>query len=206
MIDGTSTAAQRRPGSLGLALACGLGAAIVGAVVWGLLTYLTKHQYSIVAMLVGLGVGYAVCRVRPGDTSAAIGGGILALLGGVLGSFLGLVFFLLGDGASLGQVLGHLGLVMTAFRKSIGFLGVAFWLLAGFFGFRIPLQGGYRRLGTRRPRARMSGQSAGVGGQATFGQGHESGQPTFGQPSFGQPAASEQPPFGQTEPGSGQST
>ncbi len=33
-------------GSIGLALVCGLGAAIGGAVVWGLIAYISKHQFS----------------------------------------------------------------------------------------------------------------------------------------------------------------
>src|SRR5450759_3620464 len=68
-------------GSLGLALVCGLGAAIAGAVVWGLIAYISKHQFSIVAVLMGLAVGSAVARFRNSDPLAAIASAVLAIFG-----------------------------------------------------------------------------------------------------------------------------
>jgi hypothetical protein len=123
------------------AMLAGLAAAVAGAFVWGLITYLTKHQFSLVAVGVGVGVGYAVGRFRPGDVAAAAASGLLALLGCALGTFLALVFAALGAGIGLGRVLGHLNVIMSAYPGSVGVLGVVFWLLAAYLGFRTAMGG-----------------------------------------------------------------
>ena len=59
-----------------MALLAGLLAAIVAAVIWGYIAALTKHEYSIVAVGVGLAVGAAVMWARgggPGDVALAAG-------------------------------------------------------------------------------------------------------------------------------------
>ena len=48
--------------TLAMSLAFGGVAAVVGAAVWGLITYSTGSQLGIVAVIVGLGIGYAVSR------------------------------------------------------------------------------------------------------------------------------------------------
>ena len=217
---GTAPPAPAR-GSLGLALVCGLGAAIGGAVVWGLVAYISKHQFSIVAVLMGLAVGSAVARFRRRDPLAAIASAVLAVLGCAFGSFLALVFALAGAGVSVGSILGHLNLIIQAYPHSLGGLTLLFWLIAAFIGFRIPfsktgLGGVARRRGGRFPASGAPAQprSASQTGRPSFGQ-PQAGQPTFGQPqagepSFGQPQADQlsfgqspsgQPPFGQAEAG-----
>jgi hypothetical protein len=126
---------------MAVALLAGLGAAVAGAFVWGLITYVTKHQFSLVAVLIGVAVGYAVGRFRPRDVLAAAASGVLALLGCALGTFLALIFAALGAGIGLGQVLGHLDVIMTVYPGSVGALGVVFWLLAAFLGFRTAMSG-----------------------------------------------------------------
>jgi hypothetical protein len=134
----------------GAAILAGLAAAVAGAVVWGLITYLTKHQFSLVAVGVGVGVGYAVGRFRPGDVAAAAASGVLALLGCALGTFLALVFAALGAGIGLGQMLAHLDVIMNVYPGSVGVLGVVFWLLAAFLAVRTAM-GGPRGRRPRRP-------------------------------------------------------
>ena len=150
---GTAPLPERR-GSAGLALLAGLAAAVAGAFVWGLIAYLTKHQFSLVAVLVGVAVGYAVGRLRPGDVATAIASGGLALLGCALGTFLALIFGAVGSGVGLADVLGHLNVVASLYPGSVGALGVMFWLLAAFLGFRTAMAGPRGRpgaLGGRLP-------------------------------------------------------
>lgn len=122
-------------GNTGMALLAGAGAAVAGAFAWGLITYVTKRQFSLMAVLVGVAVGYAVRRFRPGQPGAAVASGVLALLGCALGTFLALIFAALGAGTGLGNVLGQLNVIMSAYPHSVGVLGVVFWVLAAFLGF-----------------------------------------------------------------------
>jgi MFS family permease len=145
---GTAPPAPAR-GSLGVALACGLGAAIGGAVVWGLIAYISKHQFSIVAVLMGLAVGSAVARFRNNDPLAAVASAVLAVLSCALGSFLALVFALAGAGVSVGPILGNLHLIIQAYPHALGGLALLFWAVAAFVGFRIPLRKA-RRVPPRR--------------------------------------------------------
>jgi len=59
-----------KQGSLGLAFAYGLGAAIAGSVIYGLVS-LSGFQFSIVAILVGVMVGKAMRKAMQGETTRA---------------------------------------------------------------------------------------------------------------------------------------
>jgi hypothetical protein len=137
------------PGRLSLALVSGLGAAIAGAFGWGLIAYFSKHQFSVVAVLMGLAVGSAVARFRSGDPVAAAASALLAVLGCALGTFLALVFALAGAGVSVGSILGNLHLIIRAYPHALGGLALLFWAVAAFVGFRIPLRPA-RRVPPRR--------------------------------------------------------
>lgn len=186
-----------RRGSTGVALLAGLGAAVAGALVWGLITYLTKHQFSLVAVLVGVAVGHAVGRFRPGDPAAAAASSVLAVLGCALGTFLALVFAALGTGIGLGEVLGHLNVIMSAYPGSVGALGVVFWLLAAFLGFRTALSGPRGRSARQIPARPPAPWSCGAAGQQLpfgppgadrYGSSGSPGQPDpAGGPGFAQP-------------------
>lgn len=196
--------------SLAVTLSAGAGAALVGAVAWGLITYLTKHQYSVLAVVLGLAVGTIIARLRPGDMTAAVGSAVISLLGAVLGTVLAAVFFLVHEGIGLGTVLAHLGTVLSITLKSEDFLGYLFWALAAFIGFRIPMQIARRRkvVGTQPvtgPAAPMQGGTGSGFPSPTpqpfmpSGQ-HQPQPPGFGQPAF-DPGTAAGPVFGQ--PGSG---
>jgi len=147
-------ASAPRRGSLGRALLAGAAAATAGAVVWALIADLTNHQFSLLAILVGVAVGYAVRRFRPGDAAAAAGGAAEALLGCALGTFLTLVFVALGAGAGPRTILRHLNVIVNAYPRSVGALGIFFWLIAAAVGFRLAMSGLRGRAGRRgRPRA-----------------------------------------------------
>jgi hypothetical protein len=139
-----SPSAGSRPvqrGRLALAVLAGLAAAVAGAFAWGLVAYLTKHQFSLVAVVIGVAVGGAVGKFRAGDPVAAAASAVLALLGCALGAFLALVFTTLGAGIGLATILGHLNVLLSAYPHTVGILGVVFWLVAAYLGFRTALGG-----------------------------------------------------------------
>jgi hypothetical protein len=207
---GTAPAPPEK-GSIGLALVCGLGAAIAGAVVWGLIAYISKHQFSIVAVLIGLAVGSTVARFRTRDPLAAIASAVLAVLGCALGNFLALIFALAGAGVSVPSILGHLNLIAAAYPHSLGGITLLFWAIAAFIGFRIPfsktgLRGVARRRGGQFP-ARGSRFPA-PGAPVEPWPASRAAQPSFGrlpaaQPSFDQPSAGQFPPSAGDQPVSG---
>ncbi len=198
-----------------MALADGLGAAIAGAFAWGLIAYVSRHQFSVVAVLIGLAVGSAVARLRGGDLAAAIASAVFAVLGCALGTFLALIFGLAGAGVSFASILSHLNLVIQAYPHALGGLTVVFWVIAAVAGFRIPFQS--RRRGVPVPAGQgapaqawpLSEASQPSYGQPLYGQPlhgqpssgqPSSGQPAFGQPSYGQPSYG-QPSYGQPAAG-----
>jgi hypothetical protein len=128
----TSPAPARR-GSIGGAVLAGLGAAVAGSIVWAIIAYFTKHQFSLVAILVGSLVGFTISRIRPGSAAAAAAGALLALLGCALGTFLALIFVQVREGTALNIVLRHLNVIAHAYPRSIGALGIVFWLMAAAF-------------------------------------------------------------------------
>lgn len=79
----------RHEQNLAGALLGGLGAAVVGAILWALITLALKVQIGFMAIGVGLLVGMAVSRMGKGlDNTCGIIGGTLALIGCVLGNVL----------------------------------------------------------------------------------------------------------------------
>jgi hypothetical protein len=86
-------AAPMEKQNLPLAIACGLVAAIVGAVIWATVTVTTEYQIGWMAIGVGFLVGFAV-RLGKGTTALFGGvGAILSLFGCLLGNFFALIGF-----------------------------------------------------------------------------------------------------------------
>jgi hypothetical protein len=78
--------------SLLAGLAAGAVAALVGAVLWAVITNATGYQIGFMAIGVGFIVGYAVRIVGKGmDQAFGIGGAVLALLGCVVGNVLAIL-------------------------------------------------------------------------------------------------------------------
>jgi hypothetical protein len=68
----------------------GLAAAIVGAIIWAVLTVTTKYQIGWMAVGVGALVGFAL-RIGDGGKTFGILGAFLALFGCVLGNYFSLI-------------------------------------------------------------------------------------------------------------------
>jgi hypothetical protein len=73
--------------NLPLGILGGLGAAIVGAIIWALITVVTDYQIGWMAIGVGFLVGLAIRQFGQGiDTAFGISGAVLALLGCLAGN------------------------------------------------------------------------------------------------------------------------
>jgi hypothetical protein len=178
--------------SVGVAVLVGAVVAIACALVWGVIAYSTKYQFSIMAILVGLAVGTVVARVgRVRSTGLGIASALLAVFGCALGSLVAEILILLRNGASLSEILSGLNIVFRFYPSAVGGLGFAFWALAALYGYRIamgmPMRWGFRR----RRGSRVLGQPYGTSPYGTS---------PYGTPPYGSPGPSERPPgFGSPE-------
>jgi hypothetical protein len=70
----------------------GLAAAIIGAIIWAVVTVTTKYQIGFMALGVGALVGFAL-RIGNGGKVFGVLGAFLALFGCILGNYLSLIAF-----------------------------------------------------------------------------------------------------------------
>jgi hypothetical protein len=183
--------------SVGAAVLVGAVVAIACALVWGVIAYSTKHQFSIMAILVGLAVGTVVARVgRVRSTGLAIASALLAVFGCALGSLVAEILILLRNGASLSEILSGLNIVFRFYPSAVGGLGFVFWALAALYGYRIamgmPMRWGFRR----GPRSRIPGQPYGTQPYGTQPYGTQ----PYGTPPPGGPEGPPGPEFGFKQP------
>ncbi len=131
--------------NLPLALFAGVGAAVVGALIWAALTVTTEFQIGYMAVAIGFLVGYAVRLGKGLDRLFGITGAILALLGCVLGNFLSIVGFVskqshLGLLETLGQMdYSKIPQIMT---DAFSVMDLVFYAIAIYEGYRFS----FRRL------------------------------------------------------------
>jgi len=123
----------------------GAVAMLVGAVIWGAVSYLTEYQIGWMALGVGFLVGTAVKFFGKGKSMAfGVSSAVLALIGCVLGnlifysgiiareqsaSFLQVFFILLFSPAA----------TLEVFRIAFGFMDILFYALAAYVGFSAAL-------------------------------------------------------------------
>jgi hypothetical protein len=74
------------PGDPLRGLLAGAGVAVLGAVLWAVVVYLTKYEVGLIAVVIGYGVGFVVHRVSGVASQAtAIGAALLAAVGILIG-------------------------------------------------------------------------------------------------------------------------
>jgi hypothetical protein len=129
----------RRPSTLA-ALSLAAGAAIIGAVAWGLVALVIHRQLSLLSLLIGAAVGVAIGRYRPGHLPSIVAGAVIAVAGCALGTLLAIVFSLLDEQVTAGTIVSHAGVVTRAYPSAVGWLGLLFWLLAAYPAVRLPLR------------------------------------------------------------------
>ena len=116
----------------------GFAAAVIGAIVWAIVTVTTKHQIGWMAVGVGLLVGLAV-RLAKGGRAFAILGACLALFGCVLGNFLSFVAFF--------STQEHINVFTALANVDYARAGEVLWddfLSASFLFYAIAVYEGYR--------------------------------------------------------------
>jgi hypothetical protein len=148
---------QPASGNLARGVLAGAGAAVLGALVWGLVVYVTRYEVGFLAVLVGVGVGYAVHRGgRLATVGAATAAAVVAACGILLGFVLvSLLALSLGSGIGLGDALSMVGesIGWPAFVKDSMTADGLSWLflaIGAFTAFRLVL-------GQRRPARRSPG-------------------------------------------------
>jgi hypothetical protein len=174
-------------GNVGMAVLAGLVVAIACALVWGVIAYSTKYQFSIMAILVGLAVGAVIARVGRVRTPAfGVASAVLAVFGCALGSFVAEILVLNRHGVPLSEILSQLNVVFHFYPSSVGGLGFLFWVFAAFYGYRIGM-GGSMRWGWSRRQRPPGGANQPYG---TMNQPYAPGQQPYGvqQPPYGTPA------------------
>ena len=122
--------------NFGLAIVAGLGAAAVGAIIWGMVVYLTQTELGIVAIALGALVGIAVRKAgRSSDTTFGIVGACCAALGWFFGMiFCDLAVLAQQTGQQLPVVMARLGVVgsvslvfQATQAMDLLFLAIAVW-------------------------------------------------------------------------------
>ena len=123
-----------------MGLVGGIGAAVIAAAAWALVTVLTNHHYGLVAIGVGFLVGYAVRIFGKGvDTIFGVTGAAVSLLGCVAGNFLTVLVF-----ASRQEGIPFLDLLSRVTPEVIGAvlkdtfqpMDLLFYGLATYFGYK----------------------------------------------------------------------
>ncbi len=185
-----------RQASTGRAVLAGIGVAVAGSLVWGLIAYLTKYQFSLLAIFMGFGVGTVMFRVngRNRNPALAVAGAILAVFGCALGSLVAETLVVLRHGVPFSLILAHLDLLFRFYPQAVGGLGLLFWAIAALYGYRIATGMPFWRRGFgRRPTPQAGGPYPGFGTAP--------GQPPAGgqYPGFG--TAPGQPPWADAETG-----
>ena len=118
----------------------GLVAAVAGAGVWAAVAIMTEFQSSLMAIAIGLMVGYAVRYTGKGiDQSFGIVGGATSLFGCVLGNILTITYFVAAsqDMAYM-DVLSRLNdtIIIEMLRATFEAIDVLFYSLAVYFGYK----------------------------------------------------------------------
>jgi hypothetical protein len=129
--------------NLAAAVMGGLVAALVGAVVWAVITVTTKFQIGFMAVGVGFLVAWAVRTLGKGRTQAfGIVGAVFAFLGCVLGNLLSACGFIAADqGQSVmsvaSKVLSTPSIAMNILQASFSGMDLLFYGIAVYEGYKL---------------------------------------------------------------------
>ena len=119
----------------------GVAAAVVGAIVWAIITVTTKYQIGLVAIAIGAFVGFAV-RTANGGKAFGILGAFLALFGCVLGNYFSLIAFVAAQQhVGFFTVLNHAdpGKVATVMWDDLLSTSILFYAIAVYEGYRFSI-------------------------------------------------------------------
>lgn len=130
-------------GNVGMAVAAGLVAALVGAILWAVVTVTTKYQIGFMAVGVGLLVAWAVRSFGKGSAMTfSYIGGALALLGCLLGNLLSACGFLAEARdvpllPLVGRVLASPDIATSLLSATFSGMDLLFYAIAVYEGFKL---------------------------------------------------------------------
>jgi len=124
--------------SLPMALFAGSAAALVGAVLWGVFTYVTHVKLGWIAVLIGVLVGYAVRTFGKGTGPMfQVLGAVLSLSGCVAGNLLMVcLFYSRQQDVPLPTVLSHLGDMLDVMVEWFRPMDLLFYAIAVYEGYK----------------------------------------------------------------------
>jgi hypothetical protein len=131
--------------NLVMGVAGGVGAMLVSGVLWGIITYVTEYQISLMSIGVGAFVGFAIRKLGKGNSLIfGLSGAILSLLGCLLGNFLFYNGVIAKEwGAPFLDVLLAISLdpaaVVEIFALAFDVRDVLFYAIAAYIGFRVAM-------------------------------------------------------------------
>jgi len=132
--------------NFGLGLAAGLVAAAVGAAAWAVITAVTNYQIGLMAVGVGLLVGYAVRIFGKGiDKAFGILGAVLSLLGCLAGNLLSVCIVIANkDSASFLSIITQLTptVIVEILAATFHLMDILFYAIAVYEAYRFS----FRRL------------------------------------------------------------
>jgi len=132
--------AMRKHQDMSYAIVGGLAASIVGAMIWGAVTYFTHYQIGYLAIGVGLLVAFAVRYFGAGiDLPFGVVGAVFAVFGCVLGNLMSQIAFMAEDQSmTFFEVIPYLNwsLVANIYKESFSPMDFVFYGFAGYEGYR----------------------------------------------------------------------
>jgi hypothetical protein len=129
-----------QPENFPLAVAAGLGAALVGAAIWATVTVATQMQLGIIAIAIGYVVGQAIRATGHGRSQKfGILGAVCGLIGCVAGNLLGyFAFYAQATHIEYMDVFGRLSvpLIQKLFTVFFSPMDLIFYAIAVYEGYR----------------------------------------------------------------------
>jgi hypothetical protein len=130
----------RHEENFGMALVAGSAAAMIGALLWGIITAVTNYRIGFMAMGIGVLVGFAVQKFGKGiDTKFGVAGAVLSLLGCMVGNILAVLLIVAQlEGVSFLTIFFNLGpgMMVTILQADFSPIDLLFYGLAIYEGYR----------------------------------------------------------------------
>lgn len=123
-----------------MAVAAGLIAGLIGAVLWGVITAMTNYQIGFMAVAIGAGVGYAMKYAGKGiDMIFGVSGALIAVASCALGNFLSIIGFIANaEGLSYLETLSlfDFNYLLPLMAETFSPMDIVFYGIAGYVGFK----------------------------------------------------------------------
>ena len=129
-------------GSFGRGIGVALAAAVIGGIIWAIITVTSNYRIGIVVVGIGFLVGLAIERFGGGDGRLPIAGALIALLGCLIGDLL-IAAHVLADGAHVGifDALQHPHVVWDVYTGTFRAFDGVFYAIAAYEGFSFGQRG-----------------------------------------------------------------